>query len=144
MLRLALALALPAHPALAFGVTSVDDTTTTPTTTTTTTTSTTKGTDGSAPNLVIPCFNGGGDCALCCGGCVETTTLDNQATTDSCVCYKADTKPSGRFDGTKNNDCVFIKADDVTSVYVRNQCLEGAEEVLAPGAAKRKLILGTR
>ena len=129
MLRLALALALPAHPALAFGVTSVDDTTTT--TTTTTTTSTTKGTDGSAPNLVIPCFNGGGDCALCCGGCVETTTLDNQATTDSCVCYKAKTAPTDVFYGTSGNDCVFIEADDVKKIYARNQCLEGAEEVLA-------------
>ena len=136
MLRLALALALPAHPALAFGVTSVDDTTTTtttptPTTTTTTTTTTTDPPDGSAPG-VDQCFIGGGDCASCCGACTITTDLDNRAK-DSCVCYEASTAPSDFFYGTEKNDCVFIEADKVRSgIYVQNQCLEGAGEVLAP------------
>ena len=81
---------------------------------------------------VNQCFMDGGDCASCCGACVKTTDLDNRATTDSCVCYEASTAPSGKFWGTENNDCVFIEADDVENIYVRNQCLEDAEEVLAP------------
>ena len=80
---------------------------------------------------VDQCFRDGGDCASCCGACVKTTALDNRATTDSCVCYKADTKPTLAFHGTVYNDCVFIEADNVLYIYVRNQCLEGApEEVL--------------
>ena len=81
---------------------------------------------------VNKCFMDGGDCASCCGACVKTTDLDNRATTDSCVCYEASTAPSGKFWGTENNDCVFIEADDVENIYARNQCLEGAGEVLAP------------
>ena len=124
----ALALALSSGPALGFGVTSVDDTTTTMTTTTTTTT--TNADDGSAAGI-DQCFIVGGDCASCCGACTITTDLSNQGK-DSCVCYEASTAPSDSFYGTNNNDCVFIEADDVRLIYVRNQCLEGAEEVLAP------------
>ena len=145
MIRIiALVLSLTLESIQGFGVTSVDDTTTT-TPPAATTTTTANIADGSTAG-VGECFIASGDCASCCGACTETTDLDNKFKTDSCVCYKADTKPSGRFDGTKNNDCVFIKADDVTSVYVRNQCLEGAEEVLAPPTATvdRKPILGTR
>ena len=80
---------------------------------------------------VDQCFMDGGDCASCCGACVKTTDLDNRATIGSCVCYEASTAPSGVFQGTEENDCVFIEADGVTSVYVRNQCLEGTKEVLA-------------
>ena len=103
--------------------------------------------DGSAPG-VDKCFLGGGDCASCCGGCVKTTDLDNKAkelegVLDSCVCYEADTAPPDTFYGTEKNDCVFIKADGVYGVFVRNQCLEGADESACP-AAERTLILGTR
>ena len=87
--------------------------------------------DGSAAG-VDQCFLDGGDCASCCGACTITTDLDNSATTSSCVCYEASTAPSGEFRGTNNNDCVFIEADDAYYILVRNQCLEGAEEVLAP------------
>ena len=75
----------------------------------------------------------GGDCASCCGACTVTTDLDNSATPGSCVCYEASTAPSGKFYGTSNNDCVFIEADNVQAgIYVQNQCLEGAGEVLPP------------
>ena len=87
--------------------------------------------DGSAAG-VDQCFMDGGGCASCCGACTITTDLDNSATTSSCVCYEASTAPSDRFYGTDNNDCVFIEADDVQNIHVRNQCLKGAEEVLAP------------
>ena len=86
----------------------------------------------SAAGVDPQCFMDGGDCASCCGACVKTTDLDNRATTDSCVCYEASTAPSGPFYGTDNDDCVFIDADDVEKIFVRNQCLEGAEAVLAP------------
>ena len=86
--------------------------------------------DGSAAG-VDQCFTNGGNCASCCGACTITTDLDNRAK-DSCVCYEASTAPSGMFYGTSNNDCVFIEADDVKNIVVRNQCLEGAGEVLAP------------
>ena len=116
-----------------FGVTSVDDTTTTtttptPTTTTTTTTTTTDPPDGSAPG-VDQCFIGGGDCASCCGACTITTELDNIGK-GSCVCYQASTTPdtsyNNQFLGTYQNDCVFIAADNVRFIQVRNQCLEEA------------------
>ena len=83
---------------------------------------------------VDQCFMDGGDCASCCGACVKTTDLDNSAKTETCVCYEASTAPTSYdwFIGTKGNDCVFIAADGVRGVFVRNQCLEGAEEVLAP------------
>ena len=94
---------------------------------------------------VDQCFMDGGDCASCCGACVKTTDLDNRATTDSCVCYEADTSPTGYFYGTEGNDCVFIEADTgVGYVYVRNQCLEGESGGSARPAAERKSILGTR
>ena len=94
--------------------------------------STTKEDDGRFAR-VNKCFMDGGDCASCCGACVKTTDLDNRATTDSCVCYEASTAPSGPFHGTDNNDCVFIEADYIDrGIHVQNQCLEGAEEVLAP------------
>ena len=98
--------------------------------------------DGSAAG-VDQCFMDGGDCASCCGACTITTELDNEAK-DSCVCYEASTAPSGKFDGTKNNDCVFIEADGVDYVKVRNQCLEGESGGSARPAAERKSILGTR
>ena len=102
------------------------------TTTTATTTTTTKaGPDGSAAD-VDRCFMDSGDCASCCGACTITTDLDNRETTETCVCYEASTAPSGPFYGTDNDDCVFIDADDVEKIFVRNQCLEGAEAVLAP------------
>ena len=86
--------------------------------------------DGSAPG-VDKCFLGGGDCASCCGGCVKTTDLDNKAkelegVLDSCVCYEADTAPPDTSYGTEKNDCVFIKANYVRFIQVRNQCLEEA------------------
>ena len=82
---------------------------------------------------VDQCFMDGGDCASCCGACVKTTDTNNDATTETCVCYEADTAPVVPFYGTENNDCVFIKAKGVRNVNVRNQCLESAEEeVLAP------------
>ena len=81
---------------------------------------------------VDQCFLEGGSCASCCGACDKTTDIDNKATTDSCVCYEADTSPTGYFYGTEGNDCVFIEADDVEYIFVRNQRLEGADEVLAP------------
>ena len=88
--------------------------------------------DGSAAG-VDQCFKDGGGCASCCGACTITTDLDNRATTETCVCYEASSAPSGPFHGTEKNDCVFIEADDVNAILVRNQCLEGApEEVLAP------------
>ena len=87
--------------------------------------------DGSVAG-VDQCFIDGGDCVSCCGACTVTTDLDNYATTDSCVCYEADTAPSGIFYGSEKNDCVFIEADNVKYIYVRNQCLKGAESVLAP------------
>ena len=86
--------------------------------------------DGSAAG-VDQCFMDGGGCASCCGACTITTDLDNSVTTGSCVCYEASTAPSGMFYGTSNNDCVFID-DDAESIFVRNQRLEGADEVLAP------------
>ena len=51
---------------------------------------------------------------------------------DSCVCYEDSTKPSGQFYGTNNNDCVFIIAEGVSSINVRNQCLEEAREKCSP------------
>ena len=88
--------------------------------------------DGSAAG-VDQCFMDGRGCASCCGACTITTDLDNTATTGSCVCYEASTAPSAAFVGTEKNDCVFIEADKVRSgIYVQNQCLEGAGEVLAP------------
>ena len=103
------------------------------TTTTATTTTTTKaGPDGSAAD-VDRCFMDSGDCASCCGACTITTDLDNRETTETCVCYEASTAPSGPFHGTEKNDCVFVTADYVNQgVYVQNQCLEAADEVLAP------------
>ena len=86
--------------------------------------------DGSAAG-VDQCFTNGGNCASCCGACTVTTDLDNRAK-DSCVCYEASTAPSGGFYGTEKHDCVFIEADDVSGIQVRNQCLKGAEAVLAP------------
>ena len=86
--------------------------------------------DGSAAG-VDQCFTNGGNCASCCGACTITTDLDNRAK-DSCVCYEASTAPSGGFYGTEKHDCVFIEADDVSGIQVRNQCLKGAEAVLAP------------
>ena len=84
----------------------------------------------------------GGDCASCCGACTVTTDLDNQATTDSCVCYKADTAPDTSYEnpflGSNGNDCVFIKADGARHIFVQNQCLEGADEVLAPPRRGRR------
>ena len=82
--------------------------------------------DGSVAG-VDQCFMDGGGCASCCGACTITTDLDNSATTSSCVCYEGSTAPSEWFYGTEGNDCVFIEADDVDGIYVRNQCLEGAE-----------------
>ena len=87
--------------------------------------------DGSAAG-VDQCFKDGGGCASCCGACTITTILDNSATTGSCICYVYIVS-FGQFRGTNNNDCVFIEADGAfTKVYVRNQRLEGADEVLAP------------
>ena len=91
--------------------------------------------DGSAAG-VDQCFMDGGGCASCCGACTITTALDNSGRTDSCVCYEDSTAEPGPtyftpFVGTEMNDCVFIEADDVGYIYVRNQCLEGADEVLA-------------
>ena len=103
--------------------------------TTTTTTTTTNTDDGSAAG-VGECFIASGDCASCCGGCVKTVIPDNSAMTGSCVCYEADTKPSAIFRGTNNNDCVFIKADNVEFVRVRNQCLEGARRKFSPGETR--------
>ena len=139
MIRIiALVLSLTLESIQGFGVTSVDDTTTTTTTTTPTTTTTTTANiaDGSTAG-VGECFIASGDCASCCGGCVKTTDLDNKAkelegVLDSCVCYEADTAPPDTFYGTEKNDCVFIEADSAEYIYVRNQCLEGAEEVLVP------------
>ena len=74
----------------------------------------------------------GGNCASCCGACVKTTEVDNRATTETCVCYEADTKPTDKFYGTDNNDCVFIEADDVQYVYVRNQGLAKARRKCSP------------
>ena len=114
------------------------------TTTTTTMTTISNEDDGSVAG-VDQCFKDGGDCASCCGACIITTDLDNSATTETCVCYQASTKPSGKFTGTSNNDCVFIKAYGVNrGIYVRNQCLEGASGGSARPAAKRKSMLGTR
>ena len=91
--------------------------------------------DGSAAG-VDQCFMDGGGCASCCGACTITTALDNSGRTDSCVSYEdstAEPTSSTPFVGTEMNDCVFIEADDVGYIAVRNQCLEGAEEeVLAP------------
>ena len=87
--------------------------------------------DGSVAG-VDQCFLEGGSCASCCGGCDKTTEKDNSATTETCVCYEASTAPSDIFRGTSNNDCVFIKADYVQSVNVRNQCLEGAWRKCSP------------
>ena len=84
-----------------------------------------KGCDGSAAG-VDQCFLDGGGCASCCGACTITTDLDNQATTETCVCYEASTAPSDKFYGTEKNDCVFIKANYVRFIQVRNQCLEEA------------------
>ena len=86
--------------------------------------------DGSAAG-VDQCFMDGGGCASCCGACTITTDLDNSETTETCVCFEASSAPSDMFVGTVGNDCVFIAADDVQLIYVRNQCLEGADEVLA-------------
>ena len=114
------------------------------TTTTATTTTTTKaGPDGSAAD-VDRCFMDSGDCASCCGACTITTDLDNRETTETCVCYEASTAPSDRFYGTEKNDCVFIEADDVENIYVRNQCLEGASGGSARPTAERKSMLGSR
>ena len=126
---IALVLSLTLKSIQGFGVTSVDDTTTT-TPPATTTTTTANIADGSTAG-VGECFIASGDCASCCGACTETTDLDNQAK-DSCVCYEASTAPSEPFYGTEKNDCVFIEADDVRYILVRNQCPEGADEVLAP------------
>ena len=126
------------------------------------------GCDGSADG-VDQCFLDGGDCASCCGACTITTDLDNKATTDSCVCYEASASPPGaifdkttgkfgaktykssysysywqEFQGTSKNDCVFIEADDVQYINVRNQCLEGAAPGSARPDAERKSMLGTR
>ena len=154
IIALELVLSLTLESIQGFGVTSVDDTTTTtppttttttpptttttpPTTTTTTPTTTTttttpNGDDGSAAGVDL-CFTNGGNCASCCGACTITTDLDNRETTETCVCYEASTAPSGPFHGTEKNDCVFVTADYVNQgVYVRNQRLGGAEEVLAP------------
>ena len=87
--------------------------------------------DGSAAG-VDQCFTNGGNCASCCGACTITTDLDNRETTETCVCYEASTAPSDYFYGTDENDCVFIEADDVTFIYVRNQCLEGARRKCPP------------
>ena len=95
------------------------------------TTTTATGPDGSAAD-VDRCFMDSGDCASCCGACTITTDLDNRETTETCVCYEASTAPSEPFYGTEKNDCVFIKADGVYGVFVRNQCLEGTDEVFAP------------
>ena len=113
------------------------------TTTTTTMTTISNEDDGSVAG-VDQCFRDGGDCASCCGACIITTDLDNSATTETCVCYETSTAPSDRFYGTDNNDCVFIKAENVQYVSVRNQCLEGASGGSARPAAERKSILGTR
>ena len=100
-------------------------------TTTTTTMTTTSNEDDGRVAGVDQCFMDGGGCASCCGACTITTDLNNRGK-DSCVCYKADTAPSDYFYGTDENDCVFIEADDVRYILVRNQCPEGADEVLAP------------
>ena len=135
MIRIiALVLSLTLESIQGFGVTSVDDTTTTttPPPPTTTTTTTANIADGSTAG-VGECFIASGDCASCCGACTETTELDNREKTDSCVCYEDYTKLGDPFHGSNYNDCVFIEADDVNAILVRNQCLEGApEEVLAP------------
>ena len=115
----------------------------TTTTTTTATTTTTNEDDGRVAG-VDQCFRDGGDCASCCGACVKTTDLDNRAK-DSCVCYEASTAPSGVFQGTEENDCVFIEADYARKIYVQNQCLEGARrKVLVQPRRGSQLILGTR
>ena len=144
MIRIiALVLSLTLESIQGFGVTSVDDTTTTTTTPPPTTTTTTANiADGSTAG-VGECFIASGDCASCCGACTETTDLDNQAK-DSCVCYKASTASIDAFIGTVYNDCVFIEADDVKDIYVRNQCLEGESGGSARPAAERKSMLGTR
>ena len=117
MIRIiALVLSLTLESIQGFGVTSVDDTTTT--------TTTANIADGSTAG-VGECFIASGDCASCCGACDKTTEEDNQAK-DSCVCYEASTAPTSWFKATKYNDCVFIKADGVDGINVRNQCLEGA------------------
>ena len=67
-----------------------------------------------------------------------TTDLDNRETTEACVCYEASTAPFEPFYGTEKNDCVFIEADGVEYVNVRNQCLEGAEAVLVPPRRGRR------
>ena len=101
-----------------------------------------EGCDGSAAG-VDQCFFNGGNCASCCGACVKTTDLDNSATTETCVCFEASSAPSSTFVGTEKNDCVFIAADDVQLIYVRNQCL-GRRGGSSRPATERKLILGTR
>ena len=100
------------------------------TTTTTTMTTISNEDDGSVAG-VDQCFKDGGDCASCCGACTITTDLDNSATTETCMCYVASTAPTSWFKGTGKNDCVFIAANDVRGIQVRNQCLEGADEVFA-------------
>ena len=100
------------------------------TTTTTTMTTISNEDDGSVAG-VDQCFKDGGDCASCCGACIITTDLDNSATTETCVCFEASSAPSSTFVGTEKNDCVFIAANDVRGIQVRNQCLEGADEVFA-------------
>ena len=136
MIRIiALVLSLTLESIQGFGVTSVDDTTTTTTTPPPTTTTTTANiADGSTAG-VGECFIASGDCASCCGACTETTDLDNgldNPAKDSCVCYEASTAPTSAFFGTKYNDCVFIVADNVDYIFARNQCLDVADEVLAP------------
>ena len=123
MIRIIALVLLTLESIQGFGVTSVDDTTTTTPPTTTTTTASLILPDGSA-KYVAECFLGvRGSCAACCGACTETTDLDNKAK-DSCVCYEDYTKLVIPFHGSNYNDCVFIEADSVDGVAVRNQCLE--------------------
>ena len=147
IIALELVLSLTLESIQGFGVTSVDDTTTTtpPPPPTTTTTTTANIADGSTAG-VGECFIASGDCASCCGACTETTDLDNgldNPAKDSCVCYEASTAPTSAFLGTEKNDCVFIEADDVENIFVRNQCLDFRRGGSARPAAERKSMLGT-
>ena len=89
------------------------------------------GCDGSAAG-VDQCFLTGGNCDSCCGACAPTFDLDNRDKNEPCVCYESYIWFfSHKFKGTDANDCVFIEAENVDGVNVRNQCLEGAEEGFA-------------
>ena len=94
--------------------------------------------DGSAAG-VDQCFLDGGDCASCCGACTITTDLGDyikRPKKKSCVCYEASATNHEPFYGTNNNDCVFIEADDVKNILVRNQCLEGARRKCSPSCGE--------